>query len=176
MAAVVLDGDRVIQITEKPEPGQAPSSVGSVACYVLGTRVLDLVPNVALSPRGELEFPDALRLLIEDGGVVEGLLSTGRMTLTGPSDLLALTSHYLRNDPNSAVVNAAIPQDTTVVPPVRIEAGTSVGSGCCIGPEVYCETGSLIGNGAVIEKSVVLGGGVVDPGSDFYGLVIHASD
>ena len=176
MAAVVLEGERVTRIVEKPGPGQTPSGVGSVACYALSPRILDYVSKVTMSPRGELEFQDALQLLIEGSGAVEGLMTTDRMTLTSPTDLLSLTSFFLHKDSEAAVVQPSLPPDTAIVPPVRIESGASVGSGCRIGPDVYLETGSTIGDRAVIEKTVVLCGGKVAPGSAVRGLVIQASD
>ncbi|RLC82618.1 MAG: hypothetical protein DRI79_14585 [Chloroflexi bacterium] len=124
LAVVVLEGGRVTHIVEKPRPEEAPSDIGSIALYALSAHVLDYLPRVSPSPRGEREFPDALRLLIEDGGKVGGLLVRERMTMTRPADLLALNRYFLRHDPTCATVEADLPDDTSIIPPVRIEAGS----------------------------------------------------
>jgi len=49
--------------------------------YALSTRVLNYLPLVSTSPRGEREFPDALSLLIEDGGRVGGQLVENRISM-----------------------------------------------------------------------------------------------
>jgi len=162
LAVIVLEGGRVTHIVEKPRPGEALSNLGSVALYVLSTRVLDYLPQVPLSPRGEREFPDALRLLIEDGGRVGGLLVPWRMTLTRPEDLLALNRYFLRHDPTCATVEADLPSDASIIPPVRIEAGVKLGSGCRIGPEVYLEACSRVGAGATLRRAVILRGAIVE--------------
>ena len=85
------------------------------------------------------------------------------MTLTVPSDLLAITSCFPDNESDCAVVKANLPSSTMGIPPVRIEVGASVGSGCRISPEVYLETGCSVGEGVVIQNAVVIGGGEVPP-------------
>jgi NDP-sugar pyrophosphorylase family protein len=168
-AIVVLKDGFVTEMIEKPRLEEIPSygahqqALSAPSLYVLSPRVLDYLPRVAPSPRGEREFPDALRLLIEEGGLVGGQLVRDRMTLTHRDDLLAINRRVLRSDPACATVEADLPHGVTVAPPVRIEAGASVAPGCHIGPEVYLETGCTIGPGTVVRRSVVLRGASVEP-------------
>ena len=164
LAVVAMEDGRVTHIVEKPRPEEAPSDLGVPALYVLSVRVLDYLPHVPVSPRGERELQDALRLLIEDGGAVGGRLVPWRMTLTRPADLLALNCHFLHHDPTCAVVVPPLPADVHVTPPVRIDAGVDLGSSCSIGPEVYLEAGCRVGAGATLRKAVVLRGATVDAG------------
>jgi len=99
LAVVAMEGERVTHIVEKPRPEETLSDLGVPSLYVLSTRVLDYPPRVPVSPRGERDFPDALRLLIEDGGEVGGLVVEWRMTVTYPADLVALNRYFLRLDP-----------------------------------------------------------------------------
>ena len=176
---VVLDKhDRVTKIIEKPKPDQIPrydepdKALTAPSLYALSTRVLDYLPHVPTSPRGEREFPDALRLLIEDGGAVSGHAVQKRMTLTCPMDLLAINRHILRHNPACAAVEAALPKQTAIIPPVRIEVGVDLGDGCHIGPEVYLESGCHIGAGAVVHRAVVLRGATVQAGSTVEDTVV----
>lgn len=177
-AVAFVQNGWVRSIIEKPDPDEIPTSeqgdrvLGVPSLYALSRGVLDHVPRVPVSPRGEREFPDALRLLIEDGGRVGGQLVENRLTLTHPDDLLAVNRHVLRTDPLAAAVQADLPGDVTIVQPVRIDAGVRVASGCEIGPEVYLETDCSLGANAVVRRAVVLHGGRVEAGRIVEGTVI----
>jgi NDP-sugar pyrophosphorylase family protein len=168
----------VRNIIEKPDPESLPSPeqaediLGVPSMYALSTGVLDYLPRVPVSPRGEREFPDALRLLIEDGGRVRGQLVKERMTLTCRDDLLAINRHVLRTDPSAADIQSDLPGDVTIVQPARIDAGARVGSGCEIGPEAYLEASCTVGAGAVVRRAVVLQDGHVEAGQIVEGVVI----
>lgn len=170
-AVVVLQDRWVTNIIEKPRPEEIPSygerteALAAPALYVLSNRVLDCLPRVLCSLRGEREFPEALRLLIEDGGRVSGLLVQERMTLTEPTDLLAINGHFLHHDPTCATLEVNPPNNTSILPPVRVEAGVELGTGCRIGPEVYLEAGCHVGAGVVLRQAVVLRGATVKAGA-----------
>lgn len=168
-AVVVREDGLVVDIIEKPDLTEIPAydrreeALSAPSLYALSSHVLDYVPHVTRSPRGEREFPDVLRLLIADGGKVGGQTIGSRMTLTTPQDLLALNRHVLRSQPACATVEAEMPADVTIVSPVRIEVEVSVASGCQVGPETYLESGCRIGRKAVVRRSVVTRGGSVKP-------------
>lgn len=170
-ALVRLQDGRVTDIIEKPHLEAVPryerahEALGAPSLYALSTRVLDYLRKVPVSPRGEREFTDALRLLIDDGGDVSGQIVSARMTLTRPRDLLSINRHFLRHNPAYAAVEADLPADVTVTPPVRIEAGAEIGEGCRIGPEVYLEDRCRIAPRAVVRRTVVLRTGAVDSGA-----------
>ncbi len=170
-AVAVLQDGLLTDIIEKPDIEAIPTSHASgealsvPSLYVLSSEVLDYLPYVTPSPRGEREFPDALRLLIADGGRVGGQKVSRRMTLTTPKDFLALNRQVLRSDPACATVDVKAPDDTTIVPPVRIEAGAHVACGCCIGPDTYLENGCRVGANAVVRRAVVMRGGHVERNS-----------
>lgn len=177
-AIVVRQAGLVTDIIEKPDLKEIPSyngreeALSAPSLYALSPRVIDYLPQVTQSPRGEREFTDALRLLIADGGKVGGQTVSSRMTLTRPQDLLALNRYVLRSDSHCAKVEARVPSSTTIVPPVRIEAGASVASGCVIGPDAYLESGSHIGPGSSVRRSVIMRGGSVSENRIVDGLVI----
>jgi len=170
-AVAVLQDHLLTDIIEKPDIETISSYYGSEealsvpSLYVLSPKVLDYLRQVTPSARGEREFPDALRLLIADGGRVGGQEVGSRMTLTTPQDLLVLNRHVLRRDPTRATVEAKLPAEVTLVPPVRVEAGVHVACGCRIGPETYLESGCQIGAHAIVRRSVIMRRGQVEPDS-----------
>jgi NDP-sugar pyrophosphorylase family protein len=169
-AAVELAADgRARRIVEKPPPGSTQSDAGSIALYAFRPRLLDYL-DVPLSPRGEQELQSAVQALMDAGGDVHGLFAPGRQTVTCPADLLALNLYYL-DQGIGAEVQASLPGDVRVTPPVRIEAGVELGAGCAIGPRVYLETGCRVGQGVRLRDALVLRGGVVPAGVEVTGAI-----
>jgi len=172
LAVVAIKNGLVTQIVEKPQPEDAPSDLGVPSLYVLSTNALDYLPQVPLSSRGEREFPDVLRLMIQDGRRVSGVTIDERMTLTRPDDLLTLNRHMLRIDPAAAGVPGDLSIDTVVYSPVRIEAGVTLGKGCKIGPDVSIETGATVGDGCCVRNAVILRGASIADGQRIADCVI----
>lgn len=162
---VTLEEDRVTGIIEKPHPDKAPTNISSTPMYCFSTRILDYIPQVPLSPRGEYELQDAIQMMIDEGENVRGLYLQNNLTLTTPKDLLELNLHFLKNKAEDCQNNAQeIGPGTSFVPPIYIEHGVDIGSDCKIGPNVYLEKNARIGDSAQLENVVVLRGAVIPEG------------
>ena len=154
---VELDGEWVTDIIEKPDPNQVSSNIASMPLYIFSKHILDYLPEVPLSPRGEYELQDAIQMLINRDGRVRGYHTSGRLTLTSPADLLVLNRHYLVNgNANQHNVPNTVGANTKLILPLHIEAGVVIGAGCEIGPNVYIERDCHIGDGVTIRESVLL--------------------
>lgn len=163
---VEMDGPWVTRIVEKPPPEEAPSNISSLPLYCFSPRILDYLPEVRLSPRGEYELQDAIQMLIERDGRVRGVTVERRLTLTNPADLLALNRHYLTNGDNRPqLAPYPVGPDTQLITPLRIESGTVVGASCIIGPNVYIERGCCVGNNVTMRNAVILRESVVPDGA-----------
>jgi len=154
---VELDGPWVSRIVEKPSPDEAPSNISSLPLYCFSKRILDYIPEVPLSPRGEYELQDAIQMLIQRDGLVLGIMAQRRLTLTSPADLLAINQHYLMNGKDRPqLAPHTVGPNTRLVTPLRVESGTVIGQECTIGPNVYIERDCQIGDGVTIRNAVVL--------------------
>lgn len=172
-AAVGLEGTSVRTIIEKPARGESPSTTVSLPHYVFSPRLLDFLPLVEPSPRGEYELADAIQGLIDSGGDVVGVRAERRFQVSSPADLLRLTRQMLADDPTARFVDPETGgRDVALVEPLRVERGVVVGDGAEIGPEVYLEAGCEIGRGAVVRRSIVLRGGRVDHGGTIEDRVV----
>jgi NDP-sugar pyrophosphorylase family protein len=170
---VALEGDRVLHIVEKPQPDEAPSNIASLPLYVFAPRILDYLPQIPLSPRGEYELQDAIQMLIDRQHTVRGLFTEGRLTLTGPEDLLAINRHYLiEGHDRPQLAPFTVGPNTHLITPLRIEADTIIGSDCVIGPRVYIERHCQIGHGVTIKDAVLLRDSIVDDHAMIIGEVI----
>lgn len=168
------DGSLGVQrIVEKPAPGQAPSNVASLPLYVFSRRLLDYLPEVKPSPRGEFELQDAIQMLIEREGHVTGVFTSSRLQLTNAGDLLALNRHYLTTGGDRPqLAPHSVGQHTHLITPLRIEEGTTIGPGCVIGPRVYIERDCRIGADVLIKDAVILRDTTIEDGRQVVGEVV----
>lgn len=154
---VALDGDRVVRILEKPAQNDAPSDIASLPLYCFSHQLLDYLPEVRLSPRGEYELQDAIQMLIDRHGEVRGLMVDSRLTLTRPADLIEINRHYLASsDTQSQLQTQTVGPNTQLITPLHIEGGTVIGPDCIIGPNVYIERDCRIGAQAIIRDAILL--------------------
>ena len=69
-AAVYAEGEQVNRIIEKPAKGTSTTHWNSAGIYCFRASVWAELARVPLSPRGEYELTDAIRLLVEGGAPV----------------------------------------------------------------------------------------------------------
>jgi len=163
---VELDGEWITRIVEKPAPDQAPSNVSSLPLYCFGRAMLEILPEVKLSPRGEYELQDAIQMLIERHGKVRGVFVERRLTVTGPADLLNINRLYLLSgDDRPQLAPNTVGPNTRLITPLRIEGGVVIGADCTIGPNVYIERDCHVGTGSYIRDAVILRDAQVPDGS-----------
>ena len=161
------------RIVEKPQPAEAPSNVSSLPLYVFSPKILELLPAVKPSKRGEYELQDAIQLLIDRCGGVTGVLTPVRWQLTNVADLLELNRHYLTVESVDGQSDQHwVDNGVHLIPPVRIDADCVLESGCTIGPYVYLEAGCRVGAGAHIENAILLRNTVVATGSTISDTVV----
>ena len=167
------DGLWIRRIIEKPQPQDAPSNIASLPLYVFSHKLLDYLPNIQPSARGEYELQDAIQMLIDDVGNVTGVRTPQRWQLTNVDDLLALNHQFLATEPQSAqVLTSSIGANVQIRPPVRIDAEAIIGGCCVIGPNVYIEADCQVGANAHLTNAIVLRGSVIAPASQMINTVI----
>lgn len=162
---VEMDDEWVTRIVEKPDPEDAPSDISSLPLYIFSRRILDYLPEVPRSPRGEYELQDAIQMLIERDGGVGGVTIQHRLTLTDATDLLALNREYLiHGGDRPQLAPRTVGPGTRLITPLRIEQDTEIGRSCVIGPNVYIERDCRIGEAVTLRDAVVLRGAIVEAG------------
>jgi NDP-sugar pyrophosphorylase family protein len=170
---VTLENDQVTSIIEKPSPDQAPTNISSLPLYCFSPRVLDYLPKITLSPRGEYELQDAIQMMIAEGERINGLFLQSRLTLTTPEDLLELNLHFLKNEAKDCQIDAQeTGPGTTFEQPVYIERGVEIGFGCTIGPNVYIEKDVRVGDNVRLQNVVVLRQAILPDGVELQDQVV----
>ncbi len=170
---VTLEDDRVTGIVEKPPPGLAPTDISSLPLYCFSQQILDYLPKVQLSPRGEHELQDAIQMLIDANENVRGLFIQNHLTLTTVEDLLEINLHFLYSgEEHWRSTPPAVGLDTELVRPIYIEPGVVIGSGCKIGPGVFIEKNVCVGNRVRLENTVVLKNVIIPEGVELKNQVV----
>ena len=85
-SSVRLEGERVLGIIEKPDPSQMFSGLASISPYYFTPRILEYLPKVSRSQRGEFELQEAISMLITDGYRVDAEIVSKRWNITTPYD------------------------------------------------------------------------------------------
>jgi UDP-N-acetylglucosamine diphosphorylase / glucose-1-phosphate thymidylyltransferase / UDP-N-acetylgalactosamine diphosphorylase / glucosamine-1-phosphate N-acetyltransferase / galactosamine-1-phosphate N-acetyltransferase len=166
MAIVEMEGAWITRIVEKAKPGEVHSNMSSLPLYAFSRRILDYLPEVRLSSRGEYELQDAIQMLIKRDGRVEGLVIDRRLTLTNAADLLALNREYLiHGGDRPQLAPTTVGPGTRLITPLHIGARVVIGKACTIGPNVYIERDCRLGDGVTVRDAIVLRGAEVPDGA-----------
>ena len=158
---VVVDGERVTRVVEKPRVNQIASPFAGPCLYAFSPRILGYLDAVTESPRGELEFQDAMQAFIADGARVGWFELSRRVTLTTPDDLLALNETFFAEMP----AGTRSISGSTIAEPCVIDADVQIGQGSTVGPNTHLMRGCRVGQGCTVRHALVLPGAVVPDGA-----------
>lgn len=156
---VVMDGDRVVDLVERPANGREYRLNAGV--YGLDSRIFEAIRSA--EPRdGEHSLIDALSWLVDSEHEVRGTITDGLwVDATYPWDLLEVTrdlttagvvgeSREERIDDSARVHGTA-----TLREPVVIGADAEVGPGTVLGPYTCLGENVTVESGAVVEGSLL---------------------
>jgi bifunctional UDP-N-acetylglucosamine pyrophosphorylase/glucosamine-1-phosphate N-acetyltransferase len=167
-AVVTVAGDQVAGIVEKP-PSAPPNALASVGGYVMERESLDKLDEVQLSPRGELELPDFIRILARTSVVRYHRIERHWQPLTYAWDVLRVSLFLLEDEERARDFGVSVESPgalstrrdihlgagTVIEGPVLIGAGATLGSFCHLtGPAVIGE-GCVIGDRVELDRSVL---------------------
>ena len=120
---VAPDVLKVEEIVEKPGSGEAPSNFAVAARYIYTPEIFDCLQVTPPGKGGEIQLPDATRILMEQGGAVYGKVFNGSRYDIGDkmSFLKATVEFGLRRPEFAAEFSAWITETAR-----RIEEGKNV--------------------------------------------------
>ena len=165
---VVLDGERVVRLVEKPR--EFVSDLALVGVYLFRDSILEACDSLEPSWRGEYEITEAIQWLVDHGRTVRAEMVSGWWKDTGkPEDLLEANRMMLslletridgEVDDASTVEGAVVIGEgakvtrSTLRGPVVI-GPDSVIDASTIGPDVSLERGCRV-DGSTVRDSIVM--------------------
>jgi glucose-1-phosphate thymidylyltransferase len=157
LGVVVLDGDRVVRLVEKPR--EFVSELALVGVYLFDDSILEACATLEPSWRGEYEITEAIQWLVDTGKAVRAEMVDGYWKDTGrPEDLLEANHMLLATRAPS--IEGTVDAMSEVEGAVVVGAGTTVKGSRLIGPVVIglgCDvSGSTIGPDVSIEADCTI--------------------
>jgi glucose-1-phosphate thymidylyltransferase len=101
-----LEGDRIVEIVEKPD--EPRSNLAVTGCYVYDARVFDIIQTLAPSGRGELEITDVNNRYLEWGELRHHVLG-GWWTDAGTVSSLYRATQLVADDPHNPLLRSERP-------------------------------------------------------------------
>lgn len=156
---LVLEGDRVVKILEKPsEEKILPSNIINAGIYRLDREVLKHVYEIELSDRGEYELTDLIEIASRRGfeiRLVKGSIDEWR-DLGRPWDLIEIHKKIL-SEMSSKEIRGKVDPGAHIEGPVHISEGAVVKSGTYIEGPVYIDEEATVGPNAYIRPYSYIG-------------------
>jgi bifunctional UDP-N-acetylglucosamine pyrophosphorylase/glucosamine-1-phosphate N-acetyltransferase len=174
---VVVDADHVAKIVEKPPPSAGTlGNLVNAGIYVFPRMVFDAIDETPVSPRGELELTDTVRLLVKRGVSIKPVTvdSGSWLDIGMPWDLLEANRRALLNA--DLTIEGDVEEGAHLHGPVAVSSGARIRSGAYIegpafigadsdvGPNCYIRaftsigTNARVGNACEIKNSLILDG------------------
>lgn len=174
---IILKADHVATIVEKPPPSAgALGNLINAGIYVFPRTVFDAIDETPVSPRGELELTDTIRLLVKRGVPIKSVVidSNSWLDIGMPWDLLEANRRALLN--TDLMIEGDVEDGAHLHGPVGVSGGARIRSGAYIegptfigvdsdiGPNCYVRAFTSIGNNVhvgnacEVKNSVILDG------------------
>ncbi|MFC4550031.1 MULTISPECIES: sugar phosphate nucleotidyltransferase [Halorussus] len=160
--ALVVEGDRVVELVEKPE--EDDYRLLNAGVYAFDETIFDAVEDTP-RVRGELALTDTIERLIEADLPVRGVATEGLwVDATYPWDLLSVAEDLLLagrvvepalEESVWVADSAAIHDDATLQGPVVVGPDCEVRAGAVVGPFAALGRNVTVGANAVVERSVL---------------------
>jgi len=169
----IIDGERILRIEEKPLSGG--EGYANVGLYVFRGKLLELVNEISLSPRGEYELTDIVGLATSRGYNIGYTLidEEAWMDIAYPWNIIDLHKRLLRRL-SGKIIKGEIDQQATIKGPVVVEENAKIrgatyiegpayiGREADVGPNSYIRPytvimeGSRIGFSVEVKESVIM--------------------
>ncbi len=170
---VMLDGDNVTEIIEKPEAGEAPSNLINTGIYIFDPDIFSCIEKTHESSRGEYEITDSLKIQMEEGKKVAGVVSNKKWIDIGkPWELLKINEDFLNNMEGKIEGNVekgatlegevVLGKGSTIRAGSYIQGPVHIGENCDVGPNCYLRKYTFlgkdvrVGNAVEIKNSIIM--------------------
>ena len=147
-----IDNNQVIGLEEKPQ--HPKSNLVNCGVYLLDSSIFGTLKKIPVSPRGEYELTEAVKILIEEDKVKNYTIKTW-IPLTYPWNILDANRYILDKYGSNIDKSVELRQGAVIEEPV------SIGAGSVIGPNCYVRKYSSIGRNCKVGQAVEIKNSIV---------------
>jgi NDP-sugar pyrophosphorylase family protein len=166
----------VERIVEKPPQGTSQTHYNNAGIFVFGSEIFGILRELPLSPRGEVEMPDAVQRLMASGAAIRAVEVQGYWSdVARPGSILSLNDAIIRHRaPGGVIVHEA----ASVSPAAVLTAPVHIGPGCrlgaaSVGPSVTLVSDVTVADGATLREAMCLGRNAIGPGCGVRGAILE---
>ncbi|MBN1683441.1 NTP transferase domain-containing protein [Candidatus Bathyarchaeota archaeon] len=154
--ALKIEGDRVIEIVEKPTKGTAPSNITNAGIYIFPPEIFKYIKKTRPSLRGEYEITDSINEMIKEGIKTRlYMLSKEEWLDVGyPWSLLEANSRALSSMVTK--IEGTVDEGVKIQGVVQISKTAHIKSGVYIEGPVYVGENSEIGPNSYVRPGTTL--------------------
>lgn len=149
-----VDGDRVLEVIEKPTEDQTPSPYRVIGIYLLHKHFFKTLEQVSLE---EYNFESALTSYAQTDVVKMVVTDHETFSLKYPWDVLEISDYQLARIKSHKGKNVSIAKNVVIEGDVYIEDDVQIMEGACIKGPCYLGRGSVVGNNAIIRGGCIIG-------------------
>ncbi len=170
LGVVTVQGERVLEIEEKP--AVARGNLANAGVYLFDQDIFDFIRATPMSPRGEFEITDSLRLLTAKEELRGLALKGPWLSVEYPWDLLRANEILLQDlrpevlgkvepgatlrGPVSVGEGAILRDGAYVLGPCIIGREAEIGPNCYLRPSTTLGDHTKVGNGCEVKNSIVM--------------------
>lgn len=169
-----MEGERIIEIVEKPKKGEEPSDIKMSGAYLLSKDFFDIYEKVE---KGTYDFETALSIYMKDNDVRVAILKekeTDTPFLKYPWHLFSIEKYLFDKLLESKIEgsakiakNVVIEGNVYIGENVKIFENTTIKGPCYIGPNTIIGNNSLIREYTNLENNILVGAMVEITRSNF---------
>jgi len=151
--SVLVDENEVVGIFEKSD--NPPSNLINTGIYCFKKEAFSYINKTKLSPRGEYELTDSLKMMMEGGNKVRWVPLGGKWLDIGrPWDLIDANMFFLESVKHNISNDSEISSGSKIGYPTHIDSGSIVDSSEIISP-CLISNNVKIGKNSKIKSSVI---------------------
>ena len=155
-----VEGDRVLDLIEKPKKEEAPSNLRVIGIYLLCKKFLSTLKE---TPPHHYSFEEAITRYAKKAVAKVEITDKETVSFKYPWDLLSLSEYLLSTQNQRIAKNVSVSKRSFISGNVVIEEGAVVMEGanikgpCFIGKNSYIGTNALLRDSVSIGESCVIG-------------------
>lgn len=148
-----LEGNKVLDLVEKPKKEELPSKTCVIGIYLFSPLFLNALEN---TPAEHYQLEAAIAQFAKTNNVVAFSTKHKAITLKYPWDVLAVKDYLINNLPLYISKSAAVAKSAEVIGNVYIEDGAVIMEGACIKGPSYIGKNAVVGSRAIIRNGTDL--------------------
>jgi UDP-N-acetylglucosamine diphosphorylase / glucose-1-phosphate thymidylyltransferase / UDP-N-acetylgalactosamine diphosphorylase / glucosamine-1-phosphate N-acetyltransferase / galactosamine-1-phosphate N-acetyltransferase len=149
-----LDGEKVVDIVEKPTKGTEPSDLGIIGIYFLNKL---FVENLKTQPKDHYSFEKSISSFAKKADVRFAITDIENVSLKYPWEILTFKDRLFSDLKKYTANSASIAPSAQISGEVYVDEGAKIMENVVIKGPCYIGKNAYVGNNAILRQGVDLG-------------------